>query len=193
MPISDYLTLAAIVVALFATLKDSYHRIREGRSKANCFQAYFRPAAELLIRRASCVLGALEKQQKIRLGATRPYDTFKMTSLLMHKDIWLKSDIALEQLWFLPEKKALALATALGEMPMLLSDLETLGITNKEVLINERDQDLINSSISRLRRIKENLQITLSLTSDELEKLIESYQETIFDGSEKLIVQGYND
>ncbi|MDK8263449.1 hypothetical protein QP835_04070 [Pseudomonas oryzihabitans] len=193
MPLSDYLTLAAILVALFATMKDSYHRICESRSKANCFQAYFRPAAELLIRRASCVLGALEKQKKIRLGAPRPYDTFRMTSLLMHKEIWLKSENALEQLWFLPEKKALALATALGEMPMLLSDLETLAATNREVFINEKDQDLINSSTSRLKKIKENLQITLNLTSEGLDKPIENYQETIFDGDEKLIVQGYND
>lgn len=64
MPTSDYITLAAVIVALLVALRDSYYRARERKQIADCFLAYYRPASELLLKRTTCMLGELNKHQK---------------------------------------------------------------------------------------------------------------------------------
>lgn len=192
MPTSDYITLAAVIVALLVALRDSYYRARERKQIADCFLAYYRPASELLLKRTTCMLGELNKHQTIRLGASRPHQLFKLMSLLAHKGTWLSSDSALQHIHSLPPAKAKSIALALGEFPMLLSDLETLEVTNEPIRINERDQDLILSIIERLGKITKEIRNSLALSEEELERLVENYQETLYDGTERFVIKGTN-
>lgn len=192
MPTSDYITLAAVIVALLVALRDSYYRARERKQIADCFLAYYRPASELLLKRTTCMLGELNKHKKIRLGASRPHQLFKLMSLLAHKGTWLSSDSALQHIHSLPPAKAKSIALALGEFPMLLSDLETLEVTNEPIIINERDQDLILSIIERLEKITKEIRSSLALSEEELERLVENYQETLYDGTERFVIKGTN-
>jgi len=75
---------------------------------------------------------------------------------------------------------------------MLLSDLETLEVTNEPIIINERDQDLILSIIERLEKITKEIRSSLALSEEELERLVENYQETLYDGTERFVIKGTN-
>ncbi|MEB2648298.1 hypothetical protein SOP86_21920 [Pseudomonas canadensis] len=190
--LSSIATLLAVIVALWVALRDSLIRLRARQHKTACFVAYNRPAVELILKRVAAAGGVIEKYKKIRLGETRPYDAFKYSSLVVQKGIWADINFILESISALPVDRAEMIASALGALPMLKSDYETLAMMQASVPINGDDQELISSILSRSKAVVDLLKKFLALNDSELDELVGSYREVLVDGENRHLVTGFS-
>ncbi|WP_338802751.1 hypothetical protein V9L13_13550 [Pseudomonas sp. RSB 5.4] len=183
-------TFLAVVVALGVAIRDSVIRWLDRRHQTARFVAYNRPAIELILKRVATASGVIEQKKGLRLGASRPHDSFKFASLVVHKGIWVDPGFLLETLAWLPVGQAKKVSYSLGLLPLLKSDFEALAATKENVFINERDQDLIRSIISRSKIIIGSLQEYLGLSEADLDKLIIEYAEVVYHDGEVYLVNG---
>ncbi len=190
--LSSMATLLAVIVALAVALRDIFIRRESIKHRSACFTAYNRSAVELILKRVASAGGVIEKYKKIRLGDVRPYDAFRYSSLVMQKSIWADVSFILESISALPVTRAKMIASALGELPMLKSDYETLAMMESSVVVNEIDQDLIASIIERSANIIGLLKSFLELSDRGLDELVGSYREVVMDGETRHLVTGYS-
>lgn len=183
-------TFLAVVVALGVAIRDSVIRWLDRRHQTARFVSYHRPAIELILKRVATASGVVEQKKGLRLGASRPHESFKFSSLVVHKGIWVDPNFLLETLAGLPINQAQKVSYALGLLPLLKSDFEALASTKINVVISERDQDLIGSIILRSKLIVDALQGYLGLSEGELDKLIIEYAEVIYHEGEVFLVNG---
>lgn len=189
--ISSIATLLAVVVALAVALRDGAILKEYREHRTLCFVAYNRPAVELILKRVASAGGVIEGFKKIRLGAVRPYDAFRTSSIVVGKSIWTDVNFILESISALPIERAEMIASALGNLPMLKSDYETLAMMESSVPINETDQDLIGSILDRSSVIVGLLKAFLALSQDDMDELVNSYREVVSDGVTRRLVTGF--